>query len=104
MAFAGWVEGAAECSRRRELAVHAAGHFLHQRLGACFLIWRAATQHKLLQQDQLQAALLHWMQGSLLQAFRCWRAWTSKRIAMRIKVAGVASPASQAALVFILGV
>ena len=50
MAFAGWREGAAECSRKREFLVHAVGHFLHQRQGACFLIWRAATQQKLLQQ------------------------------------------------------
>ena len=88
MAFAGWREGVAQCARKRELLMHSASHFLHQRLGACFLIWRAATQQKLLQQDQAYAALLHWTQGSLSHAFQAWHAWSRRRVAVRIQVAG----------------
>ena len=87
-AFAGWLEGATASAHKREVAVRAAGHFMHQRLGACFLVWRACTQQQLLQQDQLHAALLHWTQGSLGQAFRVWQDWVNRRIDIRIKVAG----------------
>ncbi|KAK9835654.1 hypothetical protein WJX74_005058 [Apatococcus lobatus] len=90
-AFAGWQAGAAACCHKRQQAVRAAGHFLHQRLGACFLMWKACTQQQLLQQDQLHAALLHWTQGSLGRSFSSWQAWVSRRVCIRIKVAGLLS-------------
>ena len=75
------------CHKRQQI-VQATSHFLHQRLGACFLVWRAGTQRQLLKQDQLQAALLHWAQGALGLAFQTWQAHAHRRVSIRIKLAG----------------